>query len=168
MLRKLLGVLPAVLVLALPAMAAPIVPIISGTYVFSSRSICQSDVTVTGDVAAVDVFTGASNPADMHFTSGTAKITPATGMGKFTGFQTGGTVLTLQTHGVNEGSSISDVPISTTVTFTNTATTVNFNGQTFHAAYAAVNKTTGIAGYVEMWGIANPASCIQQIELTRV
>jgi hypothetical protein len=172
MLKGVLGASIGALFFCAPAMATPIV---SGNYIFAARSICQPNILVTNsvsgdqDVHSVDIFNdqGDNYPGDVHFTGGTAKIDPVAGTAKIKGFQDGGNVLLLQTHGTTEGSSMTDVPISFSAAFSNTDTTITFDGQTFHAFYGTVNKS-GIATFLEAFGVGSPASCIQQLEFTRI
>jgi hypothetical protein len=172
MLKQLTIASAIALLWCIPAIAAT--PVVSGKYVFASWSVCQPDLTVTnstgGDqgVQSLDFFFGNNNPGDTHYTSGTLTFDPTAGTAKAQGFQDGGTVLfLLHNSGSNEGQPFSEVPISGTMSYSNTANSFTLSGVTYHAFYGKV--AGGIADFVEIMGLQNqnPPDCVQRIELTR-
>jgi len=97
----------------------------------------------------------------------------STGGLSFGGYKDGGTTVTAQDTGLQSGTlgnPITEDPQSGTGTFSNTATTLTINGQTFHAVYDNIDPK-GVAHGFKWMGLFPDGfggSCSQQGEGTRV
>ncbi len=143
--------LPACFLIAGAATAAEAAgtPLISGTYLVTYIETCQAEISTSADAKSGDVNSvNTVSDGKISHTIGTAVFSQKAGTVSLNGFQQTGDLFILQNLG---GQSVSDQTWSQNWTYTNTATALILNGNSFHAFYA--NVAGGIAKTVVFSGI---------------
>jgi hypothetical protein len=143
-------------------------PVISGNYVYVTRTLCQPTLTLQYAkdhnnqtfVNGVNLTTPESsgqNVGQASFDKSTATVT-------YSGTDDSGDNVLLQTSGGLQGAVISEKPQSGSTGYSNTATTVTLNGATFNATYG--KSTKGVADAFSLVGL-DSAGCSEQWDFTQ-
>jgi hypothetical protein len=156
----------AAAVCAAPAWAAT--PIISGNYVYASRTFCQPTIQLNyANDQNNQTFVNGLNmtaPEDTAHEAGQASFDSSTATVTFSAFKDHGSNVLLQTSGGLQGSVISEKSESGSANYSNTATTVTLNGMTFNVTYGKSAK--GISTGFELVGL-DPSGCSEQWNFTQ-
>jgi hypothetical protein len=137
----------AVAVFGVAAFAAPsfaAAPVISGNYIYVSRTFCQPTIAVqyANDQNGQNFVNGLNMtaPEDTAHEAGQANFTPATATVTFNSVKDHGSNVLIQTSGGLMGSVISEKTEGGSAGYSDTATSVTLNGQTFNATFGAASK----------------------------
>ena len=159
-------VLAGMLSATTPALAGT--PVISGNYVYVTRTLCQPTLTLqyakdhNGQTFVNGVNLTASESSSQNM--GQADFDPSTATVSYSGTDDSGDNVLLQTSGGLQGSVISEKAESGSVAYSNTATTVTLNGATFHASYGKTVK--GVVQSFSLVGL-DSAGCSEQWDATQ-
>jgi hypothetical protein len=149
---------------ALPA------PILSGSYIITSRHHCQEvlvvDINKSGLVDSVNLGPGSNGDTQLLLT---ATFTPKKGKLAFTGFVDDGSNFLLQLTGsqqATQGEVLSEQPNNGSTTYSNTATTLTIGSSVYNAMYGQVDDN-GIAhaiAFMRFYTDKGNAPCSEQAE----
>ncbi|MGD0190403.1 MAG: hypothetical protein ABSD74_06650 [Rhizomicrobium sp.] len=163
---KYMGLMLAAAACAAPAIAAT--PIISGNYIFVSRTFCQPTLTLNyANDQNGQTFVNGVNltaPEDTAHEVGQASFDSSNQTVTFNSFKDHGSNVLLQTSGGLQGSVIAEKTNSGSVGYSNTATTVTLNGATFNATYGKQAK--GVSAGFALVGL-DAAGCTEEWNFTQ-
>lgn len=111
--------------------------------------------TLSGAYVYTSIESCYNNSWSVAHTTGTATFTPSTGTATISGYHAGGTPPTL-------------TPVSGTISYSNTATTITLNGTTYEVSYGKATK--GVATHLAFIAVVpgdSGAACSDQGTLTQ-
>lgn len=144
-------------------------PILSGPYTLIVNQTCQP--TLTGNFNSSQVVNGLTSSANAFAQQLVLAIfSPSTGKVKYSGFGIGGSVFLVQgnSNGATTGTKLTRASISTSVKYSNTATSIRLSGDNLSAIYGQIDGN-GIAHTLAFMGILTSGgfACATQGMATR-